>query len=599
MTNPFYNPTGNPAAGSAGLSTLMRGEFNAIAAAFTMLQDSTVVAINAVLSALPMKNIAGWGVTGSGLDETVKCQQAIDACAGKYTLVFPAYLPQIVITGLRFHSGSSIQIDGTLFLKSYSYTHMFCGDDAGVRMVRFSGSGTLNGNSANNGGGPVVMPNPYCGGIVTTGFATPATVATLPNSDVVVTGLNFINILNWPVSIFCCDKAFITHCRFYMYGNSVQVANGTKNFEISFNDCEQTGDYAIAVYEGCQVGEVAFNDCRYCAVGVGVLNDGHADPQYWSSLPNHNVAIHHNRTNSTYTYGIGVLNVAALTATPGVANLASNNYNIDVDDNIIIDSGISNTQNSAAGVSVVRSKVRVRGNRIRWGGTAGALWYGIGGGGSDRCTFERNEISNGGILSDGTALPACTAVGLMPAMTNTIYRNNEIFDDQAAPTMSYGFGYGNLFNGTATDTMLSGCQWLLQTVRGMKVSPYKAAAPFAADTVVFSPSENITNTIAGKLAIVSDMHSNSATIDGILTVGDVEATVIHTQNLTTSNETVSTLATIGNVAATSIAVQALNTNGALTMIGLTQATSDADAATKGVGITQLYLNGSQLSVRRV
>ena len=554
--------------------------------------------VNAVLSFLPSKNIAGWGVTGSGLDETAKCQQAIDDCAGKYTLVFPAYLPQIVITGLRYHSGSSIQIDGTLFLKSGSFTHMFCGDDAGVHVVRFSGSGTLNGNQAGNNGSSPVGINPYCGGIVTTGYSTAATVSSLPNSDIIITGLHFINITNWPVSIFCCDKAFITHCRFYMYGNSVQVANGTRNFGVYFNDCEQTGDYAISAYQGCQGGEIAFNNSRYVAADVGVLNDGKADAQFWASMPNHDITIHHNRSRSTYTYGVGVLNVATLTATPGVVNLASNNYDIDVSDNIIIDSGIADTQNNAAGVYIVRSRVRVRGNRIRWGGTAGALWYGIGGTNSDRCTFDRNEISNGGILSDGTTLAGCTAVGLCPSMTNTVYRLNEIFDDQAAPTMSFAFGYGYSFSGAATDTILAGCQWLFQTVKGMKVQPYKAAQPFAADTVVFSPSENITSTIAGKLAVVSDIHSNSATIDGVLTTGSVQSGLVNGTNITAVIETVSETATIGNVSATQIAVSKLNTNGVLTMANLVQAVSDADAAIKGIGITQLYLNGSQLLVRQ-
>lgn len=37
MANPFYNPTGNPASGSEGLSALMRGEFIAISAGFDAL----------------------------------------------------------------------------------------------------------------------------------------------------------------------------------------------------------------------------------------------------------------------------------------------------------------------------------------------------------------------------------------------------------------------------------------------------------------------------------------------------------------------------------------------------------------------------------
>ena len=554
--------------------------------------------INSVISGLPSKNIVGWGVTGSGLDETLKCQQAIDACAGKYTLVFPAYLPTIVITGLRFHSGSLIQIDGTLFLKSGSFTHMFCGDDAGVSVARFSGSGTLNGNSAGNSGGPIVFPNPYCGGIVTTGFATQATVATMPNTDVVVTGLKFINIVNWPISLFCCDKAFIIRNRFYMYGNSVQVANGTKNFGIYFNDCEQTGDYAIAAYEGCSTGEIAFNTCRYVAVGVGVLNDGQVDTVHWGRFPNHDISIHHNRTHSTYSYGVGILNVATLASPPGAISTASNHYNIDVDDNIIIDSGIANNQNSAAGVSIVRAAARVRGNRIRWGGTNSYLWAGINGGGSDRCLIERNEISNGGILSDGTALPACIAVGVTPFATNTIYRLNEIFDDQAAPTMAFGFAYGSTVAGTPTDTMLAGCQWLFQTVKGMKNAPYKAALPFGPDTVVFSPSENITSTIVGKLAIAQDMHASTSTIDGILTVGNVQAALVNSINITASTETVSATGNFGSVTSTTIGVRDLNTNGALTFGNLVQAVSDADAATKGVIVTGLYVNGSQLNVRR-
>lgn len=69
VSNPFYNPTGNPTPGSSGLSNLIRAEFANIAAAFALLPTLAgnaggVVVVNASGTGLTVSPVAFPGPTG-------------------------------------------------------------------------------------------------------------------------------------------------------------------------------------------------------------------------------------------------------------------------------------------------------------------------------------------------------------------------------------------------------------------------------------------------------------------------------------------------------------------------------------------------------
>lgn len=79
ITNPYYNPTGNPATGSQGLSALMRTEFANISTAFGLLptlagNGGLVVAVNLGGTALTV--VPGSTITTTGAFTTIFAQAA-------------------------------------------------------------------------------------------------------------------------------------------------------------------------------------------------------------------------------------------------------------------------------------------------------------------------------------------------------------------------------------------------------------------------------------------------------------------------------------------------------------------------------------------
>jgi hypothetical protein len=58
MTNPYYNPTGNPASGAEGLSSLVRSEFAAIGAGFDGANSTLVRSDNPTITGLHETAIA-------------------------------------------------------------------------------------------------------------------------------------------------------------------------------------------------------------------------------------------------------------------------------------------------------------------------------------------------------------------------------------------------------------------------------------------------------------------------------------------------------------------------------------------------------------
>lgn len=523
---------------------------------------------------------------GTGGDDTERVQAVFDKYTGELEFLVPQDM-QVNTRGFFFKSLFQLADEGLIFLMGGSNTHVFQGNALGVSNVHFRGKGTIDGNQANNPIFGLVDPlNAGTAGIVTGRLSDPANLNNrtgIINYDVSVEEILFQNVRNWPVSLFNTDGADILRCRCKSNRNALQVCVST-NFRMNFNRVKNCPDFGIAAYEGCSFGEMLSNNLDSCA-SLGILNDGADDPTAC-----HDITIAGNRHTNATAYGIGVHNSTNFRD--------ADIYNINIFGNELINPGTTQTDGNSAGIVLINvNNSKVIGNFVSGGGCAGFPFYGIGGGGtSSYLTIENNTIANAG------ANGASKAVAFGTSFSQTSWKNNTTYDNQAVPTTTNGFGFGE---NTANGMFPPGCSVIMNTFEGLTGNVFDIAVPFPTGT----DTQFIGQIQGGSSAITI---VNLATIQGVLDVFGGPLNVVGPTggnnlaiNGAASGSPVS-LAPFGTDASIGLTLQALN-NGPLTL-GSTNITipgfhswpsyaNDAAAATGGVAIDHAYRNGSTMSFR--
>jgi hypothetical protein len=380
-----------------------------------------------------------FGAIGNGTNnDTVALQTAINSCAGKAILLFPAGYT-FNVSGLTVPSDSHFVIEGTIFLISHSNGPVvtLLGSN-----YLIEGAGIIDGNMSNN-----VYGGLGAAGIMTnTGGTTPPS---LPFINIVIRNITIQHCADWPVSINSASNVLIEGTTLQNSGSAPQCAYGSQYVRFVNNCVLNNPDYGWAFYQGCSYG-VCSNNIFNNVAATGLLNDG-TPTGGWNGVPQHDIIVSNNVISNIASYGVAVFN--------GSGNTSANFYNVHVYGNHIINSGIGGGFTCGILLEQMSDSV-IENNIIRGGGTSGDVWQGIvANGGVSACVIRNNTISNGG--QNG----ATSGYGISAGFVNSIISNNHFYDDQATPTLDYAFA-GPLSPTTA---------YLWNTFEGLKSGVFTAA----------------------------------------------------------------------------------------------------------------------------
>lgn len=386
---------GNVARPLSGVTSIVRGNQTINTAGYTLAQWQALYPAATALT--------------NGLDR-LALQQAITANAGLNTVIVQMGLAIVIDASIIIPSNTTLIIDGLITLGNGANCHMIFIDNASN--VSISGSGTLDGNMANNVGGTTDPANFGAGGIVTAQPAYP----TIGSANIRISDINIQHVFNWPISLNSATNCIVTGVTMQNSGNAPQFCAGTNNSIASNNTIFNIPDYAWACYEGCSFCTIDGNVCTNVG-SLGVLNDG--APTGWQNIAQHDIVISNNVLNNVTDVGI----TAASVVTSGATLL----YNIIIRGNTINNSGGTGIALTWCTDSIVD------GNIICGGGQGNTSWYGI------ACIGYGHVITNN-IIRDGGSTGAAgipAAAISLTNLSNSLISNNYIFD--SGSTMQNGF----------------------------------------------------------------------------------------------------------------------------------------------------------------
>lgn len=238
------------------------------------------------------------GVVGNGTnDDTAGLQLAINDCAGKRELLFPAGYTHLQTSSLTIPANSYLEIRGQLIRPGYNLANYSAGNPSTYQWSQIcitgsnvtidgNGQGVIDGNVSAQGGAAYQA----AAGIVTlygssgpSIFYNPQTGQSL-YQNVHICNITVQNTQNWPVSL-AMENSEVTRCIFNTANSSPQLVY---SYNSHFRNCTAVNinDDGLGLYEGNQYCSVDSCFVSGCQTGPFILNDSTAAPQNGCRLVN-------------------------------------------------------------------------------------------------------------------------------------------------------------------------------------------------------------------------------------------------------------------------------------------------------------------------
>lgn len=365
---------------------------------------------------------------------------AITGTSGLFTLLHPEHVT-VVLAALTISVALDLRLDGTIKLAPNQNANVIT---LAHDNILIQGSGTVDGNKANQTGGVGTMVGGICSGMGGTSSTRPLP----PSSPVIINhirirGVTVTNCFNWPISL-----GYVNDCK--VEGTTLSNSQSSPQFIFSatdswFNDnlVHDITDGGFVFYQGCNNCGAYGNTIYNCNDGIGVYAD---DGTY---ATDNYITIFGNVLYSIQDTGIGI--------TTGGAS-PENQTNILVANNILNGCNAAGGNGRGAIGLVGCQGVTVRGNWIAGDGanaTAGNTTYSIYV--SNTCSniiVDNNTISNvGSVSANGTAIYLNSPAGCTVT-------NNRIYDTGNPAATGVGIG------GTAGARNVFGGNVLLSPIAG-------------------------------------------------------------------------------------------------------------------------------------
>lgn len=381
-------------------------------------------------------NIMAYGALCNGTtDDRAAIQAAITAAAGKGVAYVPYSATYCMISApLNVPANSHVTIEGGIQLAAGANSTMIS-VNGHVSNVTVDGHGTLDGNTAAQTAGSGA-------GVGTAG----------DNHNINVRDLTIQNLRAWPINIIQTTGCELDNLTLANSGHSAEFVQSTgcwaRNLHIS-----NINDECFAFYGGVSYSGIIGGDITGCAVdGVAVLNDS------GQPLLSHDITISGVTSHGNQLAGVEVQN--------GTGNGAANSYNINITGNVLSNNGLAGTGQGGVRINGA-NQVNIGNNVISGDGNNASGVYLIGT--NALISVIGNNISNEGQGGAGGVGVTMSGFNCSPCT----FIDNVIVDNQATPTMAFGFngtaGIRNSFVGNITFGTIG--------------TPYAVAFP--SDTVMF------------------------------------------------------------------------------------------------------------------
>jgi hypothetical protein len=483
-------------------------------------------------------NVLDHGAKGDGTtNDTVAIQNVISSYAGKATILVPDTGNPYMCSPLVPHTGTDLLIYGTLKLRPASPNALIV-VNANTSRVTLRGNGILDGNGAAQTN-PMTIGNVYVN----------------QSSTIRIYGLTLQNANAWNLNVVQCSDVVVDGVTMLGGANSNEFASGSDNCWLT--NCTIDGpasDIGFSFYGGVT---------NSGAIGNVVRNSG---------VAGHQVA--------------GGINVLCDAAQPAACS------NIVITGNIVYNSwGAGITVDRGSGSVGQHQNVTISGNRVYSNNLSNAAQQ------SDisaaHCT---NVVINGNLVSSNENGTAATYYGIYVATTatDTTVTANAVANIGMSGAPGFGFYVnssnvllvnGNSFHdfrGTRYMTAIGGTAGLFNVFSNNLFGQLAAGAPIS----ITVQSDTVVSNAVGASGWSFGIGAASLQLTK---TGIVFPTGTHAIGLNWSGTaaTVSVDGTAeGNVLTDTYVATRPN------------AANDAAAASAGVGIGQVYLNGSAMMVRK-
>lgn len=395
-------------------------------------------ASNIAAGKLSVFNVLSYGAKCNGsADDLLAIKAAIKAGAAKGIVYVPYAATACMISGvLNVPANSHLLIEGTIELLAGANSSIIS-VNGHVHNVTIEGHGTLDGNTANQTSGSGA-------GVGTAG----------DDFNITVRDLTIQNLRDWPVNIIQTTVCKLDNLTLTNSGHSAEFVQSTGCWADDLH-ISNINDECFAFYGGVTYSGIRGGDITGCAVdGVAVLNDS------GQPLLSHDITISGVTAHGNQLAGVEVQN--------GTGNVAANSYNINIVGNTLSNNGLAGTGQGGVRINGAE-RVNIGNNVISGDGNNASGVYLIGT--NKLITVSVNNISNEGQGGAGGVGITMSGFNCSPCT----FSGNVIIDNQATPTMAFGFngtvGTRNSFDGNI--------------ISGTIGTPY--ALTYPSDTVMFDP----------------------------------------------------------------------------------------------------------------
>ncbi len=419
---------------------------------------------------------------------------AISSSSGKNAIIHREGLT-VILDPITISDPVHLILNGTMQLAASSNANFIT---LAADNITIEGTGTVNGNSANQQGGTGTVVGGICSNTASgTSTNTPPS-SPVPISNILIDGITITECFNWPISLGYMTNGTVRNCTLSNSGNSPQFIFSATDCWFNNNTVYGITDGGFVFYQGNGRCGAIGNNVYECHDGIGVYTNTDTMPMDSNILIANNIV--HDNANS----GISV--------TTGGSAPTVNNKNVLIIGNICFNNNTAGGDGLGSIGVVGASGVTVQGNWIQGDGATAAAGnttisitideY------SSNIVIDSNTISNvGSAAQNGSAITTAGASGL-------VVTNNKVFDTNSTPVTASGLsgtcGSKNIIGGNVAMTALAGD--FLQVA-------------FASDTIVvgqvnaqgaiqFSPSVQVNpaTTTGNGLAIGSAAAGDSPTI---------------------------------------------------------------------------------------
>lgn len=365
-------------------------------------------------------HVTNYGVKGDDSTDDITAINALLTSLGtnQKTIYFPPNKTYIIGSQLNVPSNTRLIIDGTIKLKNEAKANMLYLN--GVTNVVIEGSGTIDGNRANQ----TSPPSPIAGIYVVPGC-----------SYVTIKGLTIKNCYNWAVNVVQSNNVLLDSIVTSYSGNSTEFAQNSYDCYARNIEVHHIDDYGFAFYGGCYNCGITDSILHHNNIdGISLISDS------GQPYDNYDISI---IGNTCYNNNYSGISLISHVASP------KDNYSITIIGNKLH----HNNQSNIAGQGGIwvrnATKVTIKGNTIHHDGNGGNSSVGINVNPQTQTVTDiiitDNTIYNEGQPSSGLG------VGIQLLGANYVVIQNNVFKDtQTSKTTAYHI------NGSSTNFIVQG-----------------------------------------------------------------------------------------------------------------------------------------------